>query len=49
MIRAKIRNEIEQFKTHLKKHICQPQTTIEQICRSELIKRYSNSPDDVHQ
>ncbi|CAF3857569.1 unnamed protein product [Rotaria sordida] len=43
----KIRNEIEQFKTGLKKSIRETQTPIKKIYRSELIKRYSSSPDDV--
>ena len=34
----KTRNEIEQFKTDLKKHICQAQTPIRETYRSELIK-----------
>ena len=43
----KKRNEIEQFQTDLKKEIRETQTPIKQIYRSELLKRYSSSPDDV--
>jgi hypothetical protein len=41
------KNKIEQFKTDLKHHIRDTQTPVKQIYRSELIKRYSSSPDDV--
>lgn len=43
----KHRNELEQFKTDLKKHIRDEQTPIKQIYRSELLKRYSSSPEKV--
>ena len=43
----KQRNDIEKFKTDIKHQIREVQTPIKQIYRSELLQRYSNSPEDV--